>query len=296
VVTFGAFFEAMMDDIEGGFKNDKHRKQWYSSIRTHASQLLPKPIASVNVDDVLEVLRPIWLKIPETASRVRGRIERVLDAARVKGHRVGDNPARWSNNLELLLPRKKQSGEAHHAALSFADMPSFMAKLRQREGGAAKALQFTILTAARSSETLGCIWKEVDLSTKIWTVPAERMKAGLEHQVPLSAAALALLETVRLTEADPESPIFANKPGTALSNMAMAMLLRRLNYSSITVHGFRSSFRDWAGETTQFPREDVEMALAHTIGSKAERAYRRGRALEKRRELMAEWADHCSSV
>lgn len=293
-LSFGDFFKQMIDDIEGGFKNEKHRKQWRSSIGTHAASLQHKPIASVSVDDVLDVLRPIWLKIPETASRVRGRIERILDAARVKGHRSGDNPARWLNNLELLLPRKKQAAEAHHAALPFADIPGFMGDLRQRDGGAAHALHFAILTAARSGEVLGCTWEEIDLESLTWTVPAERMKAGVEHQVPLSGAAAALLLAARPSEVNMQHPVFANQPGKTLSNMAMSMLLRRMDRGSITVHGFRSSFRDWAGETTSFPREDVEMALAHTIGSKAERAYRRGRALEKRRELMSAWAQYCA--
>lgn len=292
-ITFGEFADDLIDDIENGFRNEKHRKQWRSTLKTHASLLTSKPIGEIDTDDVVEVLKPIWLKLPETASRVRGRIERILDAAKAKGHREGENPARWRGHLDLLLPRRSKTTQGHHAALPFAEVGEFMADLAEREALAARALEFTILTAARSGETLGAIWAEFDLDKAQWTIPADRMKAGAEHQVPLSVETVSLLRDLRPKNPEAGDLVFQSASGTKLSNMSMAMLLRRMDRGSITVHGFRSTFRDWAGETTKFAREDVEMALAHAIESKTERAYRRGRALEKRRKLMSAWAGYC---
>ena len=292
-ITFGEFADALIDDIENGFRNEKHRKQWRSTLKMHASSLTNKVIGEINTNDILEVLKPIWLKLPETASRVRGRIERILDAAKAKGHRDGENPARWRGHLDLLLPRRPKATKGHHAALPFGEIADFMDDLRRREALAARTLEFTILTAARSGETFGAIWAEIDLDQALWTVPADRMKAGAEHQVPLSPNVVSLLRKLRPKKTKPEDLVFQSAAGAKLSNMSMAMLLRRMDRSSITVHGFRSTFRDWAGETTKFAREDVEMALAHAIESKTERAYRRGRALEKRRKLMSAWARHC---
>lgn len=291
-ITFGEFAEALIDDIEGGFRNEKHRRQWRSTLKTHAVPILGKQISDVDTDDIVSVLKPIWLRLPETASRVRGRIERILDAGKAKGHRTGENPARWRGHLDLLLPRRSKVEQEHFAALPFSGIGDFVQSLRTRPALAARALEFTILTAARSGETLGMTWAEVDLSAAIWTVPAERMKAGAAHQVPLSQRAMAILRSIKPADAQDADIVFQSAAGSKLSNMAMAMLLRRMGSSS-TVHGFRSAFRDWAGERTSFRREDVEMALAHTIGSKAERAYRRGRALEKRRELMQAWNAFC---
>lgn len=293
-VTFGAFADGLIDDIQEGFRNEKHRKQWRSSLKTHAAELLERPIAEVETDAIVEVLKPIWLSKPETASRVRGRIERVLDAAKAKGLRTRENPARWRGHLDLLLPRRPKTSAGHHAALPFADAAGFMHDLASRAGLAARALEFTILTAARSGETLGMTWAEVDLDSALWTVPAERMKAGIEHQVPLSARATGILRAIRPKEARPQELVFQSSTGKPLSNMSMAMTLRRMERADITVHGFRSTFRDWAGETTSFSREVVEMALAHTIASKAERAYRRGRSLAKRRQLADAWAAFCA--
>ena len=266
--TFGEFAEALIDDIESGFRNEKHRKQWRSTLATHAAALGPKTLAAIDTDDIVEVLKPIWTKLPETASRVRGRIERVLDAAKVKGHRSGENPARWRGHLELLLPRRSKIAKDHHAALPFVDIADFMSDLAGRSATAARALEFTILTAAR-------------------------MKAGQPHQIPLSAGAIVALGAVRPKNPSGNDLVFQNGGGARLSNMSMSMLLRRMGRDSITVHGFRSTFRDWAGETTRFAREDIEMALAHAIESKAERAYRRGRALDKRRALMITWCEFC---
>lgn len=293
VATFGKFAEQYLDDIEDGFRNDKHRKQWRSTLRTYAKPILDTPVPDVTAEDVLGLLMPIWLKMPETASRVRGRIERVLNAAKAKGLRHGENPARWRGHLELLLPRRQKTETKHHAALPFDQAASFIGDLRKRTATAARALEFTILTAARSGETIGMTWGEIDLAERVWTVPGERMKAGATHQVPLSDAAMAVLTAVKPIDATAGQLVFTNNGRRRLSNMAMAMLLRRMDYNGITVHGFRSTFRDWAGEKTTFARKDIEMALAHTIESATERAYRRGRALEKRRELMTAWAQYC---
>jgi integrase len=238
------------------------------------------------------VLKPIWTAKPETASRLRGRIEKVLDAAKAKGFRTTENPARWRGHLDHLLPKPLKLSRGHHAAMPYEELPAFMGELRQRQVTAALALEFCILTAARSGEVLGCRWSEIDLDKKVWTVPAHRMKAGREHRVPLSGRVVAILR--ELAEADARPFVFPgqarNKP---LSNMAMDMMLRRMKRDAATVHGFRSSFRDWAGNVSNFPREIIETALSHVIGDKAEQAYRRSDALEKRRKLMEAWATFC---
>jgi len=293
IPTFGAFADSLIEDIEGGFRNEKHRKQWRSTLQNHAASLRDKPVDQIDTAAVLEVLKPVWDKLPETASRVRGRIERVLDAAKAKGLRSGENPARWKAHLELLLPKRTKAAPVHHAALPFTEIADFMKSLLQRPASAARALEFAILTAARSGEVLGMKWSELDRESAVWTVPADRMKAGKEHQVPLSAAALAILQKIRPENAEADGNVFVGNQGQPLSNMAMSMLLRRMGYNKITVHGFRSAFRDWAGEMTEFAREDVEMALAHIVASKTERAYRRGNALAKRRAIMDSWADYC---
>lgn len=256
-------------------------------ITEYARPIWHTAVAEVSVDDVSALLRPIWGTKPETAGRVRGRIERVLDAAKVRGLRSGENPAAWRGNLALLMPRRRKGPKRHHPAMAYADLPGFMAKLAQRPGTSARALELLIHTAARTGEVLGATWSEFDLEAALWTVPAERMKAGKEHRVPLTEPVLALLEML------PRSSglVFRNAEGEALSNMAMAMLLQRMELrGQITVHGFRSSFRDWVHEATDFPREIAEQALAHQVGSEVERAYRRGDALEKRRELMRRWS------
>ena len=294
VVTFGSFAKELVASIEGGFKNPKHRQQWRNTLDTYAKPLADLPIAAVTTDDILAVLTPIWLTKAETASRVRGRIERVLDAAKVRGLRDGDNPARGRGHLDLLLPKRSKVGVKHHSALPFAEIAAFMTELRKRPAVAARALEFTILTAARSGETRGMTWGEVDLGKKLWTVPANRMKASATHEVPLSDDALAVLAGLLEDGLKPTDAVFPAPRGGTLSDMALSQLLKRMNRGDITVHGFRSSFRDWAGDTTQFGREEVEMALAHTVGSSVELAYRRGRALDKRRELMIAWAEYCA--
>ena len=291
---FGAFAMKLVDDIEDGFKNPKHRQQWRNTLQTYAKPLFDLPLAQVSTQNVLAVLQPIWLTKPETASRVRGRIERVLDAAKVKGLRSGENPARGRGHLDLLLPKRSKAEVKHHAALPFVEIAALMVEVTARQEMTARALAFTILTAARSGEVRGMTWDELDLEKKLWTVPGSRMKAGATHQVPLSDAAVAIVTSIKNKTTRHDDFVFKAPRGGAFSDMALSQLLKRMGRPDITVHGFRSSFRDWAGDKTQFGREEVEMALAHTLGSSVERAYRRGRALEKRRELMAAWADYCT--
>lgn len=293
-VTFGKFAMELVDDIEDGFKNPKHRQQWRNTLKSYAQPLFETAINEVTTEQILAVLQPIWLSKAETASRLRGRIERVLDAAKVKGLRSGENPARGRGHLDLLLPKRSKTSVRHHPALPFTEVAPFMASLRKRPAVAARALEFTILTAARSGETRGMTWGEIDLENKLWTVPAERMKAQAQHQVPLSNAAITVLVALKEDGLKQTDFVFPAPRGGSLSDMALSQLLKRMSYAHITVHGFRSTFRDWAGDTTQFGREEVEMALAHTVSSSVERAYRRGRALEKRRELMTAWAAYCS--
>jgi integrase len=294
VPTFGEMADSVREALSVGFRNEKHKAQWKSTLATYAAPLRRKPIDTITTDDVLNLLKPIWTAKAETASRVRGRIEKVLDAAKAKGFRDGENPARWRGHLDHLLPRPSKLARGHHAAMPYEDVAAFIAKLRVREATAALALELCILTAARSGEILGMQWSEIDLDKKIWTVPANRMKAGREHRVPLSSRAVAILNPLK--KATASEFVFPgqahNKP---LSNMAMEMILRRMKIENATVHGFRSSFRDWAGNVSSFPREVVETALAHVIGDKAEQAYRRGDALEKRRKLMDAWAAYCAA-
>src|ERR1019366_2823741 len=292
IPTFGQMADDVRETLSAGFRNEKHKAQWKSTLETYAASLRAKPVDTIGTDDVLAVLKPIWTVKAETASRVRGRIEKVLDAAKAKGFRDGENPARWRGHLDHLLPRPSKLARGHHAAMPYEDVAAFVAKLRKREAASAMALELCILTAARSGEILGMRWPEIDFDRKVWTVPADRMKAGREHRVPLSPRAVAILR--KLEKLKTGEFVFPgqtrNKP---LSNMAMEMVLRRMKIEEATVHGFRSSFRDWAGNVSNFPREITETALAHVIGDKAEQAYRRSDALEKRRKLMEAWAAYC---
>jgi integrase len=292
IPTFGKMADDVRETLSAGFRNDKHKAQWKSTLESYAAPLRGKPVDTIATDDVLAVLKPIWTTKAETASRVRGRIEKVLDAAKAKGFRDGENPARWRGHLDHLLPRPLKLARGHHAAMPYEDVAAFIAKLRQREATSALALELCILTAARSGEILGMRWSEIDFDKKIWTVPADRMKAGREHRVPLPPRAASILR--QLEKLKTGDFVFVgqarNKP---LSNMAMEMVLRRMKIQDATVHGFRSSFRDWAGNVSSFPREVTETALAHVIGDKAEQAYRRSDALEKRRKLMEAWASYC---
>ncbi len=293
------FEDAALELIEGkrpGWKNAKHAAQWTSTLEAYAFPKIGQvQVAKLETSDVMAVLTPIWSAKPETANRVRQRIEAVLDYASALGIRTGENPARWRGHLDHLLPKPtKVRAVKHHPALPHAEIADFIRHLASREGVAARALGFTILTAARSGETRGATWAEIDLDARIWTIPASRMKAGKEHRVPLSTAALGLLGEKR----DDDKLIFVSeaKPGKPISDMSMTAVLRRMERVDITVHGFRSTFRDWAGETTGFPREVIEAALAHGIKDKAEAAYARSDLFDKRRELMTAWSNFaCAS-
>jgi len=290
--TFGACADAYVEAMRPSWRNEKHAAQWKMTLTKYAAPIRERPVNELTTQDILDVLQPLWTRTPETAERLRGRMENVLDAAKAKGLRAGENPARWRGHLNQLLPKRQRLARGHHAALAYDLIPDFMANLRTRSAVAARALEFAILTASRSGEVLGATWKEIDLDKKVWVIPAARMKAGREHRVPLSARAMEIAEA---QFDDGKGYVFAGpKPGKPLSSMAMAMLLRRMK-SDITVHGFRSSFRDWASETTGFSHEVCEMALAHTIANKAEAAYRRGDLFDKRRKLMEAWAGYCAA-
>lgn len=290
--TFKAVAEAHIEANEASWRNAKHRQQWTNTLTTYVYPTIGElPIAEVSTPHVLSILEPIWKAKPETASRVRGRIETILDAAKARGYRQGENPARWRGHIAQILPPRSRLTRGHHKALPYDAISAFMEKLRQREAMAALALEFAILTAARTGEVLDATWAEVDLDKAIWTIPASRMKAGREHRVPLSSRAVEILEA---TEKLGKDWLFPGEGDNQLSGMAMSMLLRRMNID-ITVHGFRSAFRDWAAECTGYAHEVCEMALAHTIGNKAEAAYRRGDLFEKRRRLMQDWALFCEA-
>jgi integrase len=292
IPTFGEMADSVREALAAGFRNEKHKAQWKMTLETYAAPLRGKPVDTITTDDVLGVLKPIWAGKSETASRLRGRIEKVLDAAKAKGFREGENPARWRGHLDHLLPKRPKLSRGHHAAMPYEEVAGFIARLRERDSLAAQAFELCILTAARSGEILGMRWDEVDLDKKLWTIPANRMKAARKHRVPLSPRSVSILR--KLHKVRPGDFVFPgqarNKP---LSNMALEMVLRRMKLENVTVHGFRSSFRDWAGNVSSFPREVVETALAHVIGDKAEQAYRRSDALEKRRRLMEAWASYC---
>jgi integrase len=300
-MTFEQCAEAYIEAHRAGWRNAKHAAQWQATLTTYAEPIIGRlPVQAIDTALVLKVLEPIWTTKPETAGRVRGRIESILDWAKVRGYRAGENPARWRGHLDKLLPaRGKVRRVEHHAAMSHAALPGFLMTLRQQEGIAARALEFAILTAARTGETLGARYSELDLLDKTWTVPPGRMKAGKAHRVPLSARALAILEEMQSFRpaGDPDSYVFpGGKPGRPLSNMAFLMLLRRIGHADLTAHGFRATFKTWASERTGFQNEIVEASLAHVIGSKVEQAYRRGDMFEKRRRLMDAWATFCTVV
>ncbi len=296
IPTFGNFADEYIKSHRPKFRNEKHAAQWEMTLGdAYCKAIRPMPVNAIDTEAILKVLQPIWQEVPETASRLRGRIENVLDAARARGFRDGPNPATWRGHLKTLLPARQRLTRGHHAALPYDDLPAFMADLRARKSLAALALELAILTASRSGEVLNAEWSEFDLDKAIWTIPASRMKAGHAHRIPLCARALDILKSLPKLADNPH--VF---PGTAkgkpLSNMAMTMQLRRMKREDITVHGFRSTFRDWASEQTSFPHETCEHALAHRISDKAEAAYRRGDQFEKRRRLMEAWAAFCEPV
>lgn len=292
------FRETATDLIESkrpGWRNPKHAAQWSATLEAYVYPALGSlDVKAIETTHVLAVLRRIWIDKPETASRVRQRIEAVLDFASAQSLRTGLNPARWRGHLQNLLPKPSQVRRVeHHSALDWRDLPVFMARLAAREGVSASALAFLILTAARSGEVRGMRWAEIDLTARVWTVPAERMKAGKEQRVPLTVAAIELLGC----EGSPDALVFPSPydPRKPMSDMSLTAVLKKMSRGDVTAHGFRSTFRDWAGETTAFPREVIEAALAHRLKDKAEAAYARGDLFSKRRELMQVWAAYAAS-
>jgi integrase len=308
-ITFQECAERYIEAHRPTWRNAKHAAQWPSTLETYVYPVFGDlPVQGIDEGLVVKVLEPIWSTKTETATRVRQRIEAVLDWASVRKFRRGENPARWKGCLESLLPKpasakravRRATGRAeHHAALPYDEIAPFVAELRRQDGMAARALEFAVLTVGRTGEVIGARWDEVNFAERIWTVPAERMKAGREHRVPLAAPAIALLEALaQLRRPREDAPVIFAGPnrGKPLSNMAMLMLLRRMGHGELTVHGFRSTFRDWAAERTNFPAEVVEMALAHAVSDKVESAYRRGDLFQKRRQLMDAWARYCDQL
>jgi integrase len=292
--TFGEIADALFEAKTNEWRNEKHREQWRWSLTEGAAALRPRPVDEIDTEAVLAILKPLWIAKPETASRLRGRIEAVLDAAKAQRHRSGENPATWRGHLSHLLPKRPKFKRGHHAAMPYREVAALMAGLSKDAAIAARALEVCILTAARSGEILGARWPEFDLAQKVWTIPDTRMKAAREHRVPLSNRVVSILETLKQTRTC--DFVFPSPRGNRpLSHVAMAKVLTRLGIEGATVDGFRSAFRDWAGNETSFPREVAEAALAHVIGDKSEQAYRRSDALEKRSKLMTAWAKYCES-
>jgi integrase len=291
-MTFRACADAYIAAHKAGWRSPKSLRAWEGTLGAYVHPIFGAlPVQTIDTALVTKAVEPIWAEKPETAGRVRGRIEAVLDWAAARGYRQGENPARWRGHLDKLLPGRRVE---HHAALPYPEIAAFVAELRAQEGIAAGAVEFAILTAARTGGVIGARWDEFNLTERLWTVPAARMKAGKEHRVPVSDAALAIVEKMAaIRQGDFVFP--GGKAGRPLSNMSMLMLLRRMGRDDLTIHGFRSSFRDWAAERTGFPAEVAEMALAHTIPAAVERAYRRGDLFQKRRQLMDAWAKFCAA-
>jgi integrase len=306
-ITFEACAAAYVQAHRAGWRSSKHAGQWTQSIATYATPIIGAlPVQGVDMALLMRVLEqpiglppvPLWTARPETASRLRGRIEAILDWARVRGYRSGENPARWRGHLDHLLPRRsKVRGVEHFAAMSYAELPSFMTALRGETGMAARALEFAVLMAARTGEVLGATWTEIDWQTRTWTIPAGRMKSGKGHRVPLCARAIEILKELQpLTSAVGKFLFAGSRLGKPLSPMAMPRVLLALGRSDTTVHGFRSAFRDWAAEKTDHSGDVIEMALAHAVGNKVARAYQRSDLFEKRRRLMDDWGEFCAGA
>ncbi|MEL6574166.1 MAG: integrase arm-type DNA-binding domain-containing protein [Pseudomonadota bacterium] len=306
-ISFADAASAFLDAKENGFKNAKHKQQWRNTLEAYAYPIIGNvDVAHIDTDLVLQVLQqevtskgqtgPLWNIITESGSRLRGRIENVLAWATVAKYRSGENPARWKGNLEMLLsaPAKLKKVK-HHSALPYPEIGAFMAELKERDAPAARALEFGILTATRSQEIRGAKWSEIDFKSKLWTIPGDRMKKEKEHEIPLSDATIKLLESV-VREDGNDLVFIGRSKGGGMSENALRNVMERMGKSGITQHGFRSSFREWAGETTSHPREVIEHALAHSLKDKAEAAYQRGTLLPKRRVLMDDWAEYCSTV
>jgi len=293
--TFGKIMEDVIKVKTAGAKNAKHRAQWAMTLRTYAAPLHKKPVADITRDDVVTTLQPIWTKKPETANRTRMRIEAVIDHAKARGLFVGDNPASWKGGLKELLPKQDKLSRGNHEAVDYKNIPAVLGKLRASTGVAARAAEFTCLTACRSGEVRGAVWPEFDLEAALWTIPKERMKAGIEHRVPLSDRAVTILKA-RQQVATGDLVFEGESEGKSISDTAMVKAIRLASGGTETIHGFRSSFRDWAGDETSWAREIAEHALAHGLSDKTEAAYRRSDALRKRSLMMQEWANYCAST
>jgi integrase len=284
----------LIESKRSGWRNTKHARQWETSLLDFCGPIWNTPVNEIDAAKVLCVLTPVWTRIPTTGARLRGRIEAVLDFAKAQGWRAGENAAQWKGNLAHLLARAPKVEKPHHKALPYADVPGFLADLRAREGMAARALEFLILTAVRSGDVRGACWGEIDLDRQLWSIPGSRMKGGREHVIPLSDPAMEiLLDLLRDAAGAPGDLIF---PGAGANGGLNSVHLGRLVPDGGTVHGFRSSFRDWAGDCTAFPREVLETSLAHTVGNAVERAYRRSNSVDRRRELMQSWAQFCADI
>lgn len=294
VKTFGEAAHHLVETLKADWSNEKHRQQWKRTIEHYCEPIGSRSVDGIDTNDVLAVLTPIWTTKEETARRLRSRIERILDYATAHGWRQGPNPARWKGHLKDLLPKRDTLKKSNFAAMPYEEIPIFLKALQTQEGSAALALEFTILTAARTNETLEAVWEEIDFKERVWNIPAARMKGKLPHTVPLSLRSLDILKTAKSIRVS-EYIFPGGKENRPLSNMSMNMLMRRMSIENATVHGFRSSFRDWCGDKTDFPREVAEAALAHRVGNKVEQAYRRRNALEKRVTLMTDWAHYCSN-
>lgn len=290
--TFGECATEFITSMEKSWRNEKHRAQWSSTLKTYGKDIWNKQISQIETQDVLDLLKPIWHEKPETAARVRGRIERVIEYANASGKRSwAPNPAAWKGHLRAVLPAPAKLSRGHHPAMPYGDVPAFFQALAGVEGMSARGLEFLILTAARTGEVIGSTWAEFDLDAALWTVPADRMKAGKIHRVPLTARAVEIAKSLQDRRVN-DFVFPGEKKDRPISNMAFTMLLRRMELGHFTPHGFRSSFRDWAGDKTLYPRELAEAALAHRLGDKTEEAYRRSDALEKRRKMMDAWSSY----
>lgn len=295
IKSFGEAADHLVETLKADWTNEKHRQQWIRTVSHYCKPIRHIPVGKVDTDDVLRVLKPIWTEKEETARRLRARIERILDYASAHNWREGENPARWNGHLKDILPKRDKLKKRNFAAMPYEKISNFLGDLEKEKGMAALALKMTIHTASRTNETLGATWSEIDLDKKLWTLPAERMKGKVEHVVPLTSSVISLLEQARMFQTS--GFVFPGaRKGRPLSNMSMNMLMRRMGVKEATVHGFRSSFRDWCGDHTQYPREVAEAALAHKVGNKVEQAYRRRSALGKRGELMRHWSNYCDSI
>lgn len=289
IPRFGVFADEFVEDQTTNFRNAKHIAQWRMTLTVYAAPIRDKQVDEITTDDILNILKPLWQTKNETANRLRGRIERVLSAAKARGLRSGENPAAWRGHMELLLPKRSKLQRGHHAAMEYKDVPAFMVALHKRESMAALALEFLILAACRSGEVRHAEWSELNIDNRVWAIPAEKMKAGRQHRVPLTDRMVAIIDTVKPFSHNSRY-VFPSRSGyTPLSDAALSAVLKRMKVTGVTVHGFRSSFRDWAGDATDYPREVAETALAHVVGDATERAYRRKDAFEKRVEMLRDW-------